>query len=535
MSHLRHPNIVQFLGVYFIPGSSMKIPMLVMEYLHASLNEILESTPHIPLHYKWSILHDIALGLAYLHGRTPPVIHRDLTARNIMLSSDMRAKLADFGVSRIINLEASMLEANLSRIPGTISYMPPEVFGRNVSYDTSVDIFAFGHLALYTLAQVFPTVVSATYIDEDSGKVVACTEFDRRIGTFQRLAVNEAIYSDHPLSKLMQQCLENDPKKRPSIGEVLQRLEDLEVKKRIENPYGSLNRLQLEQMLCGRLKELKECQSKLEQAKANICFLERERTGKENGLTPRPPLRQSHSLEVPSSIAEEEPDKVYVQDLTIALIKPKPRPQLRGKTRSESDIDSSPTGEKHKQDVTKSQHQQVQYSGTAPPLPPKGSPSGSSSGEDAEDDGGYMIMKRAPSGLLECSDSNEPSKERSNWPYSFPKDLPPLPQKDNTQLSMPLPPRVSTAATATTKQSTHYKRESVPSLKQQSTGTETKGVSKPPPVPPRSPKSCHQAPPLPPKDPHPNDSPSVLAILPPRIPAHRHRGPYNRMRPERSI
>ena len=64
----------------------------------------LESAPNIRLCTKLSILQDVSRGLIYLHSRAPAVIHRDLTARNVLLDSAMRAKIADLGNSRIVHL-----------------------------------------------------------------------------------------------------------------------------------------------------------------------------------------------------------------------------------------------------------------------------------------------------------------------------------------------------------------------------------------------------------------------------------------------
>ena len=106
MSTLRHPNLVQFLGVTFFSGS--RLPALVMERLLTSLHDLLApDTPPprdavSPLAFfsmalKCSVLQDVARGLAYLHEQSPPIIHRDFTARNILLNSRMVAKIAMVG------------------------------------------------------------------------------------------------------------------------------------------------------------------------------------------------------------------------------------------------------------------------------------------------------------------------------------------------------------------------------------------------------------------------------------------------------
>ena len=92
LSELRHPHVVQFLGICFLSDS--QLPVLVMERLQTSLDNLLETTPDIPLRTKLSILQDVARGLVFLHNRSPAVIHRDLTARNVLLNAAMTAILA---------------------------------------------------------------------------------------------------------------------------------------------------------------------------------------------------------------------------------------------------------------------------------------------------------------------------------------------------------------------------------------------------------------------------------------------------------
>jgi serine/threonine protein kinase len=152
MSSLRHPHITLFLGVCFLPSS--RLPLLVMERLDTNLDDLLDSTPDLPLPVKCSVLEDVASGLLYLHERRPPIIHRDLTARNVLLTTFLVAKITDMGNSRIIDLKPGQLVRTLSQIPGTLVYMPPEALDDKHRYGPSLDIFSFGHLALFTILQV---------------------------------------------------------------------------------------------------------------------------------------------------------------------------------------------------------------------------------------------------------------------------------------------------------------------------------------------------------------------------------------------
>ena len=216
MSDLRHPHVVQFIGVCFLSGS--RLPVLVMEYLPENLDDLLEATSNIPLFLKRCILHDVALGLVYLHSHVPPIIHRDLTARNVLLNSDMRAKIADFGVARILDLRPGS-RTTMTQAPGNFTYMPPEALCTKPIYDMKIDIFSFGHLALFTLTQVFPNLLPSTYTSrEDPARIVGRSEVERRsreVGLLYR-----QLGEQHPLMQLVLVCLQNRPELRPSTQQV---------------------------------------------------------------------------------------------------------------------------------------------------------------------------------------------------------------------------------------------------------------------------------------------------------------------------
>ena len=149
MSDIRHPNLVQFLGLCFLPHSPL--PVIVMERLLTSFDDLLETNPNIPLCLKRSILADVAKGLTYLHSRKPVVIHRDLSATNVLLDSSMHAKISDLGNARIIDFCSTQ---RMSSIPGAAVYMPPEAISENCQYGPRLDSFSFGHLTLFAVTQV---------------------------------------------------------------------------------------------------------------------------------------------------------------------------------------------------------------------------------------------------------------------------------------------------------------------------------------------------------------------------------------------
>ena len=252
LSDLRHPNVVQFLGICFLPET--RLPVLVMERLDGSLDQLLESTPDIPLHVKVSILQDVTRGLVYLHNHKPPIIHRDLTARNVLLTPAMTAKVADLGNSR--KLAKSMTRG----IPGTLVYMPPEASDDKNKYGTSLDMFSFGHLSLFTAIQEFPgDLLPSTYPDPKAKGLKGRTPLERREVYINKL--HKILNPKHALVVLIKGCLEYDADKRPVARQALDKLAT--VKASIPStPYSELNKLQLEISLKQKEIELKAEQDK---------------------------------------------------------------------------------------------------------------------------------------------------------------------------------------------------------------------------------------------------------------------------------
>ena len=226
MSQLHHPHIVQFLRVAYLPGSP--IPVLLMEKLQTSLDNLLETSPNIPLDVKVHLLTGTARGIVYLHSHTPPIAHRDLTARNILIDSGLTVKIADLGVARMVNIQPGQLAATMTAGPGNNLYMPPETVQEEgaTRYNTAIDIFSFGVVSLFTLTQTFPKDLKPpNYRDPTTRKLVARSEIERREHYIQPMQAT--LGEAHPLVRLTLDCLEYDPEDRPSAVDVLGRLEEV--------------------------------------------------------------------------------------------------------------------------------------------------------------------------------------------------------------------------------------------------------------------------------------------------------------------
>ncbi len=142
MAGLIDLHIVKFHGLCSLENSEM--PALIMERLEMTVDDFLVNTYYIPLSVKLSILIDTCSGLQYLHNKMTPIVHGELTAKNVLLSSSLTAKITDFGYSRLIQ------DKVISRSRGALVYLP----SKEEENGPAVDVFSFGCLSLYVLNQV---------------------------------------------------------------------------------------------------------------------------------------------------------------------------------------------------------------------------------------------------------------------------------------------------------------------------------------------------------------------------------------------
>ena len=138
LSKLRHPNIVQFIGICQ-PTPDPRDLTLVMEKMEIDLGKFIYEFKPINSTIKHGILCDISAGLMHIHSHN--VIHRDLNAGNVLLTQDLRAKVADFGMSRVVKSHV-IHQGSMTIMPGAPDYMPPEA--TTGEYDIKIDTFSFG-------------------------------------------------------------------------------------------------------------------------------------------------------------------------------------------------------------------------------------------------------------------------------------------------------------------------------------------------------------------------------------------------------
>ena len=223
-SKLNHPNIVHFIRIYHPP--QQLFPVMIMELMDESLTTYAEN-PSISFKRRTSVLHDVAEGLNYLHSRSPPVIHRDLSPNNVLLKHLPLlplAKIADLGVAKIANVDDKASKNYQTKVPGTVDFMPLEAFGDKPKYGTSLDVFSYGGIMLYTVNGKWPKPSVLVDFDPMTRQARAFTEVERRQEHLDKLRGEAEV-----LRPLVEACLDNDPVKRPSIAELSEKIKPLKV------------------------------------------------------------------------------------------------------------------------------------------------------------------------------------------------------------------------------------------------------------------------------------------------------------------
>ena len=211
-SAAKHPNIVQYIHTYMDPETGL--PVLLMELCDESLTRFLErSKTPVPYHLELDLSNDIVQALCYLHSNG--VIHRDLTSNNVLLIAESRAKVTDFGMSKLISVNPRFTP--LTMCPGNSLYMSPEALRQPPQYSTKLDCFSWGVLAIQIMTRLFPEPgPQFNTREENDGRIIheVIPEHKRRQSHI------DLVDPKHPLLSLAIKCLNYNEKMRPD-SEVL--------------------------------------------------------------------------------------------------------------------------------------------------------------------------------------------------------------------------------------------------------------------------------------------------------------------------
>ncbi|WJX59089.1 LysM domain receptor-like kinase 3, variant 3 [Trifolium repens] len=224
LTHVHHLNLVRLIG-YCVEGSLF----LVYEHIdNGNLGEYLHGIGREPL--PWSsrvqIALDSARGLEYIHEHTVPVyIHRDVKSANILIDKNLRGKVADFGLTKLIEVGNSTLH---TRLVGTFGYMPPE-YAQYGDVSPKIDVYAFG-VVLYELISAKNAILkTGESVAESKGLVVLFEEALNQIDPLEgiRKLVDSRLKDNYPMDSVLKMvelargCTRDNPLLRPSMRSIV--------------------------------------------------------------------------------------------------------------------------------------------------------------------------------------------------------------------------------------------------------------------------------------------------------------------------
>ncbi|XP_064393145.1 uncharacterized protein LOC135340726 [Halichondria panicea] len=325
LRRINHPNIVQYLGLSQDPDT--QLPVLLMELMDRNLKQLLETSTHPVLYYlQVNLSLDIIQALSFLHANS--LIHRDLSSNNILLNGDSRAKLSDFGMTKMISCALPSSQVSHTTCPGTEVYMPPEATSSQSDYSDKGDVFSFGVNLVQILTKKFPSPGSMlrTVRTNDpqfpSGEIeVRTSEIDRRDNHIR------LIFPGHPLLPMAIDCLRDKANDRPSASSLCHTLTELKVRSEykesvsmnlvitVETKCEQHTPLQIIQDLAAKDQEIKDLKMELKSSQRNIEMLEQKIADKDHLL-----LAKDNLLQVKGTVLEKFKSKIEQLRLRLDIL-----------------------------------------------------------------------------------------------------------------------------------------------------------------------------------------------------------------------
>ncbi|KAA8526105.1 hypothetical protein F0562_007795 [Nyssa sinensis] len=230
IGRLNHKNLIEMWG-YCVEG---KHRLLVYEYMeHGSLAENLHSNT-LNWEKRFEIAVGTAKGLAYLHEECLEwILHCDVKPQNILLDSNYMPKVADFGLSKLLN-RGSGKNSSFSKVRGTRGYMAPEwIF--NLPVTSKVDVYSYGIVILEMITKASQEI--DVHIDDSEGmmerRLISWVREKMQRTTGQQTSWMEEIIDpnvhgkyDMPRMELLVRvallCVEENQDARPTMSNVVQ-------------------------------------------------------------------------------------------------------------------------------------------------------------------------------------------------------------------------------------------------------------------------------------------------------------------------
>ncbi|KAL7119780.1 hypothetical protein ACP275_02G083100 [Erythranthe tilingii] len=225
LSRIHHKNVVSLVGFCYEQGEQM----LVYEYIsNGTLRDCLSGKSGFWLDWskRLKVALDAAKGLSYLHELAdPPIIHRDVKSTNILLDVNLTAKVADFGLSKLLGDSGKGYVS--TQVKGTLGYLDPEYYMTQQLTEKS-DVYSFGVVILELITARVPIQQGKHIVRlvQDAIKDSNYPQpFDQIIDP--TLESGSKINGVRKFADLALSCVRETATDRPTMGEVVREIEKL--------------------------------------------------------------------------------------------------------------------------------------------------------------------------------------------------------------------------------------------------------------------------------------------------------------------
>ena len=301
---LRHPNLLQYLGLCRDPDTGL--PVILMELMVDNLTHYLKTPGPIPYHVQVNICCDVAQALSFLHSSN--IIHKNLCSNNVLLTNSDGAKVTDFGMATLADLNPQSIPLPSTAIQDKLAYMPPEAVKEHPIYTERMDSFSFGVIIVQILTRRLPSPGDRwKYNGPGMPKDITCTpvtEVERRRDHI------DLIDQDHSLLPIALDCLKDKAIERPSANQLCKRLamlkEGSKYKKSVNSTTKELEQKSEQASLDSKDKQIVELQARVEALTKELAERDH-KIARQQEQAER--VAQEHQQEVQSLHEKTEPQK----------------------------------------------------------------------------------------------------------------------------------------------------------------------------------------------------------------------------------